>query len=174
LAVVVGDPELSDPVLVRIHSACLTGDIFSSLKCDCGDQLRNTIKTMAQSGGGMLLYLAQEGRGIGLANKLRAYQLQAAGFDTVDANEMLGFKDDERRYEAAAEMLRQLNVRQVRLMTNNPRKLQALEKEGIEIVGRVAIMGSVNPHNESYLTTKAKRAGHLFDLALEPDAANSD
>lgn len=172
LAVVVGDPKLSEPVLVRMHSACLTGDIFSSLKCDCGDQLRNTIKSMAQSGGGVLIYLAQEGRGIGLANKLRAYQLQAVGFDTVDANEMLGFEDDERRYEAAAEMLRQLHVRQVRLMTNNPRKLQALEKEAIEIVGRVAIMGSINPHNEGYLTTKAKRAGHLFDLALEPDAAN--
>jgi GTP cyclohydrolase II len=170
LAVVVGDPKLSEPVLVRLHSACLTGDIFNSLKCDCGDQLRNTIKTMAQSGGGILIYLAQEGRGIGLANKLRAYQLQAVGFDTVDANEMLGFEDDERRYEAAAEMLRQLDVRQVRLMTNNPRKLQALEKEDIEIVGRVAIMGSINPHNEGYLTTKAKRAGHLFDLALEPDA----
>lgn len=169
LAVIVGDPKLSKPVLVRMHSACLTGDIFSSLKCDCGDQLRNTIKTMAQSGGGILIYLAQEGRGIGLANKLRAYQLQAAGFDTVDANEMLGFEDDERRYEAAAEMLRQLNVRQVRLMTNNPRKLQALEKEDIDIVERVAIMGSINPHNEGYLTTKVKRAGHLFDLALEPD-----
>lgn len=172
LAVIVGNPKLSEPVLVRMHSACLTGDIFNSLKCDCGDQLRNTIITMAQSGGGVLIYLAQEGRGIGLANKLRAYQLQAAGFDTVDANEMLGFEDDERRYEAAAEMLRQLNVRQVCLMTNNPRKLKALEKEGIDIVERVAIMGSVNPHNEGYLTTKAKRAGHLFDLALEPDRLN--
>lgn len=173
LAVIVGAPPVDRPVLVRVHSACLTGDIFNSLKCDCGDQLRGTVKTMAQSEGGVLLYLTQEGRGIGLANKLRAYQLQALGYDTVDANQMLGFEHDERRYEAAAEMLRQLHIRQVCLMTNNPKKLQALDMEGIEITGRVPVIGTVNPHNEGYLSTKAKRAGHLFGVGLKAAVGGS-
>jgi GTP cyclohydrolase II len=166
LAVIIGEPDMEDAVLVRLHSACLTGDIFSSLKCDCGEQLRGTVAAMAAAGGGVLLYLTQEGRGIGLANKLRAYQLQAAGYDTLDADAMLGFANDERHYGPAVEMLRQLGIRRVRLMTNNPRKVSALTAAGIVIENRIPVMGSVNPYNEHYLTTKAKRAGHLLEVAL--------
>ncbi|HXH02372.1 MAG TPA: GTP cyclohydrolase II [Candidatus Competibacteraceae bacterium] len=168
VAIVVGEPDLSGPVLVRLHSACFTGDLFSSLKCDCGEQLRSAVLRMTRCGGGILLYLHQEGRGIGLANKLRAYQLQAEGYDTVDADATLGFEQDERRFDIAGEMLKQLGVRRVRLLTNNPRKLQALEAAGLSVEGRLPVLGSVNPHNERYLRTKASRAGHLFDANLTP------
>ncbi|HTH97640.1 MAG TPA: GTP cyclohydrolase II [Stellaceae bacterium] len=163
LAIVVGVPEPGQPILARIHSECFTGDLLGSLRCDCGDQLRGAIKAIADSGkGGVVLYLAQEGRGIGLINKLRAYKLQDAGFDTVDANMQLGFDADERIYLPAAEMLRQLGFDKVRLMTNNPEKLAALAHYGIEVVERVPHAFPANSHNRSYLETKARRSGHLF------------
>ncbi len=137
LAIVIGAPDPSSPVLVRLHSACFTGDFLASLRCDCGDQLRGAIAAIADAGGGVLLYLAQEGRGIGLVNKLRAYQLQDSGFDTLDANEQLGFDADERVYLPAAEMLRQLGFATIKLMTNNPEKVAALERYGIRIAERV-------------------------------------
>ena len=166
VAVIVGQLDVQAPVLVRLHSACFTGDLFASLKCDCGEQLRSTVNRMARAGGGILLYLNQEGRGIGLANKLRAYGLQADGYDTLDADALLGFGPDERRFELAAEMLKQLGVQQVRLLTNNPSKVAALQAAGLQIAERLAVLGSVNPHNEGYLMTKANRAGHLFDPKL--------
>ena len=162
LAIMVGAPDPNAPVLVRLHSACFTGDVLASLRCDCGDQLRGAIATLAAAGGGVLLYLAQEGRGIGLVNKLRAYQLQDAGFDTVDANEQLGFDADERVYLPAAEMLRQLGFRTVRLLTNNPEKVAALERYGIRVAERVPHVFPANGHNERYLRTKATRSGHLL------------
>jgi GTP cyclohydrolase II len=150
------------PVLVRLHSQCVTGDLLGSLRCDCGDQLRGAIRTIAEAGGGILLYLAQEGRGIGLINKLKAYALQDLGADTVDANTALGFDDDERVYFEAAEMLRQLGVDKVRLLTNNPRKMDHLAACGVEVVERVAHVFPSNRHNEGYLRTKAERSGHLL------------
>jgi GTP cyclohydrolase II len=162
LAIVIGKPDLTQPVLARLHSACLTGDLLGSLRCDCGDQLRGAIAAIAKAGGGVVLYLAQEGRGIGLINKLRAYQLQDAGFDTVDANEQLGFDADERVYLPAAEMLRQLGFTTVRLLTNNPDKVLALERYGIRIAERVPHIFPANGHNERYLRTKATRSGHLL------------
>jgi GTP cyclohydrolase II len=162
LAIVIGDPPADRPVLARIHSECFTGDLLGSLRCDCGDQLRGAIREIAGAGGGVLLYLAQEGRGIGLVNKLRAYQLQDAGYDTVDANEQLGFDADERVYLPAAEMLRQLGFTGVRLLTNNPEKVAALQRCGIEIAERVRHVFPANGHNERYLRTKATRSGHLL------------
>ena len=162
LAIVVGEPDLDVPVLTRLHSECFTGDLLGSLKCDCGDQLRGALKMMAEAGGGVLLYLAQEGRGIGLVNKLRAYTLQATGFDTVDANEQLGFDDDERVYLPAAEMLRQLGISRVKLLTNNPAKVGALARQGVEISERVTHVFPSNEHNWQYLRTKADRSGHLM------------
>jgi GTP cyclohydrolase II len=162
LAILIGTPAPGKPVLVRLHSECFTGDLLASLRCDCGDQLRGAIAAIAEAGGGILLYLAQEGRGIGLVNKLRAYQLQDAGFDTVDANEQLGFDADERVYLPAAEMLRQLGFTSVRLLTNNPEKVAALERYGIDIVKRVPHVFPANGHNERYLRTKATRSGHLL------------
>ena len=162
LAILIGAPDAGAPVLVRLHSECFTGDLLASLRCDCGDQLRGAIAAIAEAGGGVLLYLAQEGRGIGLVNKLRAYQLQDAGFDTVDANEQLGFDADERVYLPAAEMLRQLGIATVRLLTNNPDKVSALERYGIRIVERVPHVFPSNGHNERYLRTKATRSGHLL------------
>ncbi len=162
LAILVGTPDPAAPVLVRLHSACFTGDVLGSLRCDCGDQLRGAIAAIAAAGGGALLYLAQEGRGIGLVNKLRAYQLQDAGFDTVDANEQLGFDADERVYQPAAEMLRQLGFATVRLLTNNPDKVAALERYGIRIAERVPHVFPTNGHNERYLETKRTRSGHLL------------
>jgi GTP cyclohydrolase II len=149
-------------VLTRLHSECFTGDLLGSLRCDCGDQLRGAIAEIARAGSGVLLYLAQEGRGIGLVNKLRAYQLQDAGFDTVDANEQLGFDADERVYLPAAEMLRQLGISRVRLLTNNPEKVAALTRCGIAVVERVPHIFPANDHNERYLRTKASRSGHLL------------
>jgi GTP cyclohydrolase II len=160
LAILIGDPDPTQPVLVRLHSECFTGDLLGSLRCDCGDQLRGAIAEIARAGSGVLLYLAQEGRGIGLVNKLRAYQLQDDGFDTVDANEQLGFDADERVYLPAAEMLRQLGFERVRLLTNNPEKVAALTRCGIGVVERVPHVFPANGHNERYLRTKATRSGH--------------
>ncbi len=149
------------PPLVRLHSECLTGDVFGSLKCDCGPQLREALRLIQHAGGGILLYLRQEGRGIGLANKIRAYQLQDRGFDTVDANRRLGFADDNRDYGLAAAMLRALGVREVRLLTNNPAKLAGLAAAGVRVAERVAHHMPTNPHNADYLATKQERSGHL-------------
>jgi len=167
IALQVGDRAAwPDAVPVRLHSACLTGDLFGSLRCDCGEQLRNGVARIAASGGGLLLYLAQEGRGIGLANKLRAYALQDAGADTVDADAALGFSPDERRFRIAAEMLQSLGVQRVRLLTNNPRKVAALEADGIEVTDREAVYGRLNEHNRRYLRAKADRSGHLLETWL--------
>jgi GTP cyclohydrolase II len=162
LAILIGAPDPVEPVLVRLHSECFTGDVLASLRCDCGDQLRGAIATIAAAGGGVVLYLAQEGRGIGLVNKLRAYQLQDAGFDTVDANEQLGFDADERVYLPAVEMLRQLGFPAVRLLTNNPEKVAALERYGIRVTERIPHAFPANGHNERYLRAKATRSGHLL------------
>lgn len=162
LAIVVGDPNRREPVLARLHSECFTGDLIGSLKCDCGEQLRGALKAIAEEGGGVLLYLAQEGRGIGLINKLRAYKLQEQGFDTIDANERLGFDADERVFRPAAEMLRLLGFKKIRLMTNNPEKVEGLERHGIAIIERVSHKFPSNTHNELYLATKKKRSGHYL------------
>ena len=162
LAILIGAPDPKSGVLVRLHSECFTGDVLASLRCDCGEQLQGAIATIAEAGGGVLLYLAQEGRGIGLVNKLRAYQLQDAGFDTIDANEQLGFDADERVYLPAAEMLRQLGFTSVRLLTNNPDKVAALQRYGINVIERVPHVFPANGHNERYLNTKATRSGHIL------------
>jgi len=150
------------PPLVRLHSECLTGDVFGSLKCDCGPQLREALKIIGAAGGGVLLYLRQEGRGIGLANKLRAYALQDRGLDTVDANRRLGFADDERDYGHAAAMMRALGIDRVRLLTNNPEKVAGLEAAGVTVTDRVAHQMPANPHNADYLATKRKKSGHFL------------
>lgn len=160
VAIVVGDPDRSQPVLTRLHSECFTGDLLESLRCDCGQQLRGAINMMAEQGSGVLIYLAQEGRGIGLINKLRAYRLQDQGFDTVDANERLGFEADERLFLPAAQMLRALGYDRVRLLTNNPEKVEELERHGIMVAERVPHAFPPNNHNERYLRTKATRRGH--------------
>jgi GTP cyclohydrolase II len=162
IAIIIGEPDLSVPTLVRLHSECFTGDLLGSLKCDCGDQLRGSIAEAQKAGGGIVLYLAQEGRGIGLMNKLRAYHLQDLGFDTVEANLRLGFESDERLFECAAIMLQKLGVHQVRLMTNNPDKVAQLESHGIHIVERVQHAFPSNQHNEQYLSTKKNKSGHLL------------
>ena len=161
LAIIVGRPNRRQPVLTRLHSECFTGDLLGSLKCDCGEQLRGAIARMSEEGAGILLYLAQEGRGIGLMNKLRAYRLQEDGFDTIDANLRLGFDADERIFQPAAEMLRQLGHTRVRLLSNNPDKVAGLEAAGIEVVERVAHSFPANAHNELYLMTKRRRGGHF-------------
>ena len=150
------------PVLTRLHSECFTGDLLASLKCDCGDQLRGAVRAIMGAGGGILLYLAQEGRGIGMMNKLRAYRLQDEGFDTVEANERLGFEADERLYDIAGTMLKRLGYRSVRLMTNNPDKIRALEAAGLQVVERVPHTFPDNAHNREYLRVKAERGGHLL------------
>ncbi len=162
LAVLVGRPEAAPQPLVRVHSECFTGDLLGSLRCDCGPQLRGAIRRMADEGAGVLLYLAQEGRGIGLVNKLRAYALQDRGMDTLDANRALGWGADERDYAVAAAMLRLLGVARVRLLTNNPRKVSALARGGIE-VARVSHLFASNGVNDTYLATKVARFGHLAD-----------
>jgi len=163
IAIIIGDPPRGEPVLMRIHSECFTGDLLGSLKCDCGEQLRGAIKIIEEAGGGVLLYLAQEGRGIGLVSKLKAYALQDQGYDTVDANTRLGFEVDERIFAPAAEMLKALKFSTVRLMTNNPNKVEGLERYGIGVTERVAHAFPTNPHNEGYLATKKVRTGHLLD-----------
>ncbi|MCZ7563841.1 MAG: GTP cyclohydrolase II [Burkholderiales bacterium] len=160
VAVVVGRPDVAAPVLVRVHSACLTGDLLGSLRCDCGDQLRGAVERLAAAGG-VLLYLAHEGRGIGLANKLRAYGLQDGGLDTLDADRHLGFRADERDFRAAAAILRSLGIARIRLLTNNPDKIETLREGGIDVVERVPLVVPPNAHNERYLQTKRERAGHL-------------
>ncbi len=167
VAIVVGDPDPSKPVLVRAHSACLTGDLFGSLRCDCGDQLKNAMARLAEEGGGVLLYLDQEGRGIGIGNKIRAYALQDDGFDTIDADAVLGFSADERRYEYAASILHTLGYRKIILLTNNPEKIGALTRAGIEVVGRQPLYGAVTSQNNSYLHTKANRAHHMLHELLD-------
>jgi GTP cyclohydrolase II len=170
LALVIGPVFTSDraagepapPILTRLHSACLTGDVLGSLKCDCGPQLRAAIAAIAEAGGGILLYLQQEGRGIGLINKLRAYALQDQGFDTVDANLRLGFESDERDFELAARMLSLLGVDRIRLLTNNPDKVASLTERGITVTERVEHKMPPNPHNIAYLATKRDRSGHLL------------
>jgi len=163
LAIVVGDPEPECGVPVRLHSACLTGDVFGSLRCDCGDQLRQSLGCLRRMGGGVLLYLAQEGRGIGLANKLRAYALQDGGRDTIDADQQLGFGPDERTFGVAAAMLREVGYARIRLLTNNPEKIEALAAAGIEIVGRLPLVACITPQNRRYMDAKRIRARHLLD-----------
>lgn len=168
VAVVIGEPaRWPEAVPVRLHSACLTGDLFGSLRCDCGEQLKNGIRRINDGGGGVLLYLAQEGRGIGLANKLRAYQLQDTGCDTVDADQALGFGEDERRYGVAVDMLSALAIRRVRLLTNNPGKIRALAEGGIEVTANDRLYGRVTEQNRRYLNAKAQRSGHLLDELLD-------
>jgi GTP cyclohydrolase II len=171
VAIVVGDPDPSRPVLVRAHSACLTGDLFGSLRCDCGDQLRNALARLSAEGGGVLLYLDQEGRGIGIGNKMRAYALQDDGFDTICADAVLGFSADERRYEYAAAILHKLGYRRIMLLTNNPEKIGALTRAGIEVVGRHSLYGGVTAQNHPYLQTKAARAGHMLEDLLKINEA---
>lgn len=173
VAVVVGRREAwPDPLPIRIHSACLTGDLFGSLRCDCGEQLRGSLRQFAARGGGVLLYMSQEGRDIGLANKLRAYTLQEHGLDTVDADATLGFGPDERQYAAAVEMLRTLGVTRVQLLTNNPEKVGALREAGIDVAGRRPLYGTLNRHNLPYVKAKMQRAGHwLHDMLSGADPA---
>ena len=161
-AVEIGRPDRSRPVLSRLHSACFTGDVIGSLKCDCGPQLHAALDQIAAEGAGVLLYLNQEGRGIGLANKMRAYSLQDQGFDTVEANHRLGFEDDERDFRIGAEILREMGFSAVRLMTNNPRKIDMMASHGIEVAERVPLKVGEGAHNAGYLATKAAKSGHLL------------
>jgi GTP cyclohydrolase II len=175
VAIVVGKPDLENPVPVRLHSACLTGDLFGSLKCDCGDQLRQTVRWMAQNGGGVLLYLDQEGRGNGIANKMHAYKLQSQGYDTYEADEVLGFELDQRRFDFAAEMLRQLDVKHVQLITNNPEKIAALRRAGLDVASDRRVLGRPTAENVRYLASKRDRAGHFIDFdTLAALAPNQD
>jgi len=174
VAIIVGKSDFSEPVLVRLHSACLTGDVFGSRRCDCGDQLNLALKRLEEIGGGIVLYLPQEGRGLGLANKMRTYQMQDDGLDTVDANTTLGFDDDERDYGIAARMLQMLKCNRVVLLTNNPAKLDGLAKSGIEITGRMALEAPINADNRRYLTAKAARAGHRLNHLVTSQAEPSD
>ena len=166
VAIIVGEPDFSEPVPVRLHSACLTGDVFGSRRCDCGDQLKLAVNHLKEAGGGVILYLQQEGRGLGLANKMRAYELQDLGLDTVDANNTLGFDDDERDYGAAARMLEILGCNRVIMLTNNPHKLDGLADAGIEISSRLPLNTPIHAHNRRYLSALALRAGHLLDGLL--------
>lgn len=164
VAVIVGAPDLTKPVAVRLHSACLTGDLFGSLKCDCGDQLRHTVQWMAANEGGILLYLDQEGRGNGIANKIRAYKLQSEGYDTYGADEILGFELDQRHFDFAAEMLRQIGVSRVRILTNNPQKITAMRAAGLDVVSEQRVNGRPTAENQGYLQSKRDRAGHFIDV----------
>lgn len=158
-----GDVGSGEPVLARVHSECLTGDALFSLRCDCGFQLEAALKAIAKEGRGALLYLRQEGRGIGLLNKIKAYKLQDQGADTVEANEQLGFGADMRDYGICKLMLQHLNIKQVRLMTNNPRKVKALTDQNVDVVERLPLQTGQNPHNAKYLATKAGKLGHLMN-----------
>ncbi|WP_438992045.1 GTP cyclohydrolase II [Lentibacter sp.] len=161
-AVEIGRPDRALPVLTRLHSACFTGDLIGSLKCDCGPQLRGALAQMGAEGQGILLYLNQEGRGIGLANKMRAYSLQDQGFDTVEANHRLGFEDDERDFRVGSAILKELGFAAIRLMTNNPAKIAMMEKTGVKVVERVPLVVGGNAHNHGYLKVKAAKSGHLL------------
>ena len=162
IALSMGNVANDEPVLIRVHSECLTGDSFGSLRCDCGPQLEAAMQKVAQAQRGVILYLRQEGRGIGLVNKVRAYALQDQGADTVEANEQLGFAPDLREYDMCEVMLKHLGISHVRLMTNNPLKVAALQQHGIQVVERVPLMTGRNPHNDQYLDTKEEKMGHLF------------
>ncbi len=174
LALVMGDIDDGEPVLARMHSECLTGDVFGSRRCDCESQLHAAMERIAAEGRGLIVYLRQEGRGIGLINKLRAYNLQDAGLDTVEANEELGFPADLRDYGVGAQILRQLGVRKLRLMTNNPRKIIGLRGYGLKVVERVPLICSTHPANERYLATKREKLGHLLPPVGEPVDARPD
>ena len=160
------DQPITEPVLVRVHSECLTGDAFASLKCDCGPQLQATQKLINEAGQGVILYLRQEGRGIGLTNKIRAYALQDQGHDTVDANLLLGLPADGRRYDMCYPMLSHIGVTKMRLLTNNPQKLAYFDNLDIDIVEQVPLLVGVNPYNQDYLRTKRDRMGHIIDVKL--------
>jgi 3,4-dihydroxy 2-butanone 4-phosphate synthase/GTP cyclohydrolase II len=164
LAMVKGAINNDRPPLVRVHSSCLTGDVFGSFRCDCGDQLKKSLRLIAEEGNGVLLYLNQEGRGIGLVNKIRAYALQDAGRDTVQANVELGFEPDLRDYGTGAQILVHLGIKRMRLMTNNPRKMVGLEGYGLEVVDRVPIQVQPGKYNAKYLRTKHEKLGHFFDI----------
>jgi GTP cyclohydrolase II len=163
LVLTLGDVGNGEPVLTRVHSECLTGDALFSLRCDCGNQLQAALQAIAREGRGALFYLRQEGRGIGLLNKIKAYKLQDAGADTVEANEQLGFGADMRDYSILGPMLKHLHITKVRLMTNNPRKVAAMKEHGVEVVERLALHTDSNPHNEKYLKTKGAKLGHFFE-----------
>ena len=163
IALVRGDVSGKNDVPVRLHSECLTGDAIGSLRCDCRDQLTTALEAVGSMDMGIILYLRQEGRGIGLLNKMKAYQLQDMGYDTVEANEALGFRDDERDYAIAARMIRSLEINSIKLMTNNPRKIEGLEKHGIKVNGRIPLLITPNRHNERYLKTKMAKSGHMLD-----------
>lgn len=162
LALIIGEPTKEDAPLVRVHSSCITGDILGSLRCDCGDQLKLALAAIRDAGSGILLYLHQEGRGIGIVNKLRAYELQERGLDTYDANLALGFDEDERDFSLAAAMLAKLGIKRIRMLTNNPHKLAALEQGGITVAERVSLSAPAGKHNEQYLKAKAEKSGHQF------------
>ena len=166
VALTLGAIDDGEPILVRAHSECLTGDVFGSSRCDCGEQLDESLRFLQEQGRGVLLYLRQEGRGIGLTKKISAYALQEQGLDTVEANLALGLPEDMRDYQAAAEMLLDLGVREVRLLTNNPAKIEGLERHGVEVVERVPLWISPNPSNLGYLRTKREKMGHLFPMAV--------
>ena len=163
VAITLGDLSTDEPVLLRIHSECLTGDALFSMRCDCGEQLQESMKRISDAGRGAILYLRQEGRGIGLLNKIKAYHLQDEGADTVEANEALGFGADMRNYRICQPMLEHLKISKVRLMTNNPNKVTALTEMGIDVVERLPLYSGSNPHNASYLATKAGKLGHILD-----------
>jgi len=165
VALVRGCVKDREGVLTRLHSECLTGDVLGSLRCDCRQQLEASMEQLGAAEAGVLLYLRQEGRGIGLGNKIRAYALQEQGLDTVDANHALGFADDNREYTVAGAFLRMLEVRSISLLTNNPRKIFALRGLGVEIAGRTPLVMPQNPHNAAYLATKARRSGHMLPLS---------
>jgi len=168
VAVMKGHPYGGADIPVRIHSECLTGDALGSLRCDCRDQLEVSLRTLAREPNGVLLYLRQEGRGIGLLNKIRAYMLQDRGLDTVEANEALGFRDDEREYAIAAHMLLSLKIQSIRLLTNNPRKIAELSRYGIRVTSRLPLVIPPNEHNRFYLETKTRKSGHYMDFSGIP------
>ncbi|HKQ62322.1 MAG TPA: GTP cyclohydrolase II [Candidatus Polarisedimenticolaceae bacterium] len=174
VAVVHGDVIGQHDVPTRLHSECLTGDVIGSLRCDCRDQLEYSLRVLGQWKHGLLLYLRQEGRGIGLINKVRAYALQDAGLDTVEANVALGFRDDERDYAIAAHMLHSLEIRSIRLMTNNPKKFTGLAKHGVDVTGRLPLIIPPNDYNRFYLETKACRSGHWIDFDGKPHLPEQD
>jgi GTP cyclohydrolase II len=174
LAMTLGDLGDGEPVLARVHSECLTGDVLFSQRCDCGAQLEGALRKIAAEGRGILLYLRQEGRGIGLINKMRAYRLQEAGFDTVEANVQLGFHADARNYELCQPMFAQFGIKTLRLMTNNPRKIDAMEKLGVQVVERVPLLVNRNAFNNSYLNTKQAKLGHMMTPLAEAVAEDGE